>query len=200
MSPVVHSVSPPINPHPPTHLRGVIQTGPKEQTKEIILPTTVNCISSADQCKLAKRSFHTMSTSVCQRVYVYIRVHEYAYVSCVCVSVLWLPLRGRQRFCRQVNPALRLSIKLSHQRINNSDSSLSRSITEHRLRGRQRHDKGTEVIYSLIQLAQIQIKMHTDSLRNCALVHFHRLPHTHNAKRQGNMRIHKFTHTQRATP
>lgn len=109
-----------------------------------------------------------MSTSVwC--VYVHIRVHEYAFV--FCVSVLWLPLRGRQRFCRQVNPALRQSIKLSDQRINNSDSSLSGSITEHRLRGRQRHDKGTEVIYSLIQLAHIQIKMDADSLRNCAPIH-----------------------------
>lgn len=131
----------------------------------------------------------------------HIRVHEYAWV--FCVPVLWLPLRGRQQFCRQVNPALGLSIKLSDQRINNSDSSLSGSITEHRLRGRQRHDKGTEVIYSLIQLAHIQIKMDADSLCNCQPIHsFKSQPqlHTPNAQKQENMRIHKFTHTQRATP
>lgn len=55
----------------------------------------------------------------------------------VCVSALWLPQRGRQSYCWQVNPALRLSIKLSDQTINNSDCSLSGSITEHRIRGRQ---------------------------------------------------------------
>lgn len=88
---------------------------------------------------------------------------------CVCAVVT---SEERRRCCRQVNPALRLSIKLSDQTINNSDSSLSGSITEHRLRGRQQHNKGTEVIYSLILLTHIQIKVDADcSLRNCARIH-----------------------------
>lgn len=90
---------------------------------------------------------------------------------------------GECRCCRQVNPALGLSIKLSDQRINNSDSSLSGSITEHSLRGRQRHDKGTEVIYSRVPLVHIQIKVEASSLRNCMWIHtLKSLPRLHNAK------------------
>lgn len=80
-------------------------------------------------------------------VYVYIRVHEYACVLCALAVVTSEEGGGWDgSACQQVNPALRLSIKLSDQRINNSDSSLSGSITEHSLRGRQQHDKGREVI------------------------------------------------------
>lgn len=96
--------------------------------------------------------------------YVSMNMHLYL---CVCSVVT---SEGRRRCCQQVNPALRLSIKLSDQRINNSDGSLSGSITEHRLRGRQRHNKGSEVIYSLMQLTHILIKPDADSLRNCATI------------------------------
>lgn len=90
--------------------------------------------------------------------YVYMNMHVCLRVCAVVTS------EGRRRCCQQVNPALRLSIKLSDQRINNSDGSLSGSITEHRLRGRQRHNKGAEVIYSLIRRTHIQIKLDGDSL------------------------------------
>lgn len=136
-------------------------------------------------------------SGVCLCTYVYMNMHVYL---CVCAVVT---SEGRRRCCRQVNPALGLSIKLSDQRINNSDSSLSGSITEHRLRGRQQHNKGTEVMYSLIQLTHIQIKVDADSLHNCAPIHSLKSQpqiHTRNVQKRGNMCIHKFTHTQRATP
>lgn len=104
-------------------------------------------------------------SGVCTCTYVDMNMHVYW---CVCAVVT---SEGRQRCCQQVNPALRLSIKLSDQRINNSDGSLSGSITEHRLRGGRRHNEGAEVIYSLIQLTHIQIKLDADSLRNCATIH-----------------------------
>lgn len=107
--------------------------------------------------------------------YVSMNMHLYL---CVCSVVT---SEGRRRCCQQVNPALRLSIKLSDQRINNSDGSLSGSITEHRLRGRQQHNKGSEVIYSLMQLTHILIKPDADSLRNCATIRTLRTAggHTH---------------------
>lgn len=129
--------------------------------------------------------------------YVYMNMHV-----CLCACAV-VTSEGRQWCCRQVNPALRLSIKLSDQRINNSDSSLSGSITEHRLRGKQQHNKGTEVIYSLIQLTHIQIKVDADSGCNCAKIHsLKSQPRIHicNAQMQGNMHIHKFTQAQRAPP
>lgn len=108
---------------------------------------------------------HQLVSAVCTWTYVRMNMHV-----CLCICAV-VTSEGRRRCCQQVNPALRLSIKLSDQRINNSDGSLSGSITEHRLRGRQRHSKGTEVIYSLVQLTHIQIKLDADSLRNCASVH-----------------------------
>lgn len=135
-------------------------------------------------------------SGVCRCTYVYMNMHVY-----LCVSVLWLPLRERRQCCRQVNPALRLSIKLSDQRINNSDSSLSGSITEHRLRGRQRHNKGTEVIYSLMQLTHIQIKVDEDSLRNCALLHsYHSKGYTRAMLKSKETCTYINSHTQRGTP
>ena len=72
---------------------------------------------------------------------------------CVCVCVwmcVWLPW-GQVVYWRQVNPALRLSIKLSDQGINNSERGLSRSITLQRQRGKQPHDNGAGLIYRLQQ-------------------------------------------------
>lgn len=108
---------------------------------------------------------HQLVSGMCTCAYVHMNMHM-----CLCVCAV-VTSEGRRRCCQQVNPALRLSIKLSDQRINNSDGSLSGSITEHRLRGRQRHNKGTEVIYSLIQLTHIQIKLDADSPHNCSSAH-----------------------------
>lgn len=113
---------------------------------------------------------HQLVSGVCTCTYVHMNMHV-----CLCVCAV-VTSEGRRRCCQQVNPALRLSIKLSDQRINNSDGSLSGSITEHRLRGRPRHNKGTEVIYSLIQLTHIQIKLDADSLRNCSAAHSPKSP------------------------
>lgn len=138
-------------------------------------------------------------SALTSRTYVSMNMHLYL---CVCSVVT---SEGRRRCCQQVNPALRLSIKLSDQRINNSDGSLSGSITEHRLRGRQRHNKGSEVIYSLMQLTHILIKPDADSLRNCATIRTLRTAgrHTH-ARARVKLKIMQasiiFTHTQRATP
>lgn len=128
----------------------------------------------------------------CRCTYVYMNMHVYL---CVCAVVT---SEGRRRCCQQVNPALRLRIKLSDQRINNSDGGLSGSITEHSLRGRQRHNKGAEVIYSLIRRTHVQIKPDGDSLAHTVREHTH--THTRNAQKQRDMRIHKFTYTQKATP
>lgn len=150
------------------------------------------CLTSQEQSPPRQ-----LVSGVCMCTYVYMNMHAYL---CVCAVVT---SEGRRQRCRQVNPTLGLSIQLSDQRINNSDSSLSGSITEHRLRGRQRHNKGTEVIYSLIQFTHTQIKVDADSLRNCAPMRSLKSQpriHTRNAQKQGNMRIHKFSHTQRATP
>ena len=121
------------------------------------------CVSCAALSSREEGPPCQLASHVCMCIYVYMNMHVYL---CICCGYL------RRWCCQQVNPALRLGIKLLDQTINNSDCSLSRSITEHRLRGRQRHDKGTEVIYRLIQLIHIQMRVDADSMRNYAWIHW----------------------------
>ena len=79
---------------------------------------------------------------------VYIRLCE-CQRECVCVCVCsGLPWKRQYAEVNpwQVNPALRPSIKLSDQAINNADPGLSGPITGQKHRDRPRRDNGTEVI------------------------------------------------------
>jgi len=119
-------------------------------------------------CSSAKRRVrHLNRCLVCECVCVCVITSVYMNMHAVCVRrCRGYASVGRRRRWRQVNPALRLSINISDQTINNSDSSLSGSITEHRLRG----SRGTEVIYSRVQLTHTNKRWtHVGSLRNCAL-------------------------------
>lgn len=128
-------------------------------------------------------------------------VHTWAWICiCICASALQLPQRESRWCCWQVNPAPRLSIKLSDQTINNSDCGLSRSITDHRLRGRLRHGNRRQGDLQLYTICAHTKKI-SNYLHNCLQKH---CPEPQigiwNHEQPGDTKMHRCMETQEDVP